>query len=95
MRGVFYCCIFGETKINIMRIYNITTTIKEYSTAKEEIVKETVILSDNDNLSEFVQMMYGGWHDVVRFEAEEANIVHISKNYIKQEALKVISIRFD
>ena len=78
-----------------MRIYNITTTIKEYSTAKEEIVKETVILSDNDNLSEFVQMMYGGWHDVVKFDAEEANIIHISKNYIKQEALKVLSIRFD
>tara|TARA_R110000851_G_scaffold155708_1_gene298251 strand:- start:298 stop:534 length:237 start_codon:yes stop_codon:yes gene_type:complete len=78
-----------------MRIYNISTTIKEHSAAKEKIVKETVILSDNEDLSEFVQMMYGGWYDVVKFDVEEANIIHISKNYIKQEALKVIRIRFD
>ena len=78
-----------------MRIYNITTIVKEHSKAKEQIKKDTVILADNDDLKEFVQMMYGCWFDVVKFDIEEANVVHISKNYIKQEALKVIEVRFN
>lgn len=78
-----------------MRIYNITTIVKEHSKAKEQVKKDTVILADNDNLSEFVQMMYGCWFDVINFEYEEANMVHISKNYIKQEALKVMEVRFN
>jgi hypothetical protein len=78
-----------------MRIYNITTIVKEHSKAKEQVKKDTVILADQDNLNEFVQMMYGCWFDIIRFDAEEANMVHISKNYIKQEALKVMEIRFN
>ena len=78
-----------------MRIYNITTIVKEHSKAKEQIKKDTVILADNDDLNEFIQMMYGCWFDVISFEYEEANMVHISKNYIKQEALKVMEIRFN
>ena len=78
-----------------MRIYNITTIVKEHSKAKEQIKKDTVILADNDHLNEFIQMMYGCWFDVISFEYEEANMVHISKNYIKQEALKVMEVRFN
>jgi len=78
-----------------MRIYNITTIVKEHSKAKEQIKKDTVILADNDDLNEFIQMMYGCWFDVISFEYEEANMVHISKNYIKQEALKVMEVRFN
>ena len=29
------------------------------------------------------------------YDGEEANVVHISKNYIKQEALKVMEVRFN
>ena len=78
-----------------MRIYNITTIVKEHSKAKEQIKKDAVILADNDDLNEFIQMMYGCWFDVISFEYEEANMVHISKNYIKQEALKVMEVRFN
>ena len=78
-----------------MRIYNITTIVREHSKAKEQFKKDTVILADNDDLKEFVQMMYGCWFDIIRFDAEEANMVHISKNYIKQEAFKSIEIRFN
>jgi hypothetical protein len=78
-----------------MRIYNITTIVKEHSKAKEQVKKDTVILADNDDLAEFVQMMYGCWFDVISFEYEEANMVHISKNYIKHEALKVMEVRFN
>jgi len=78
-----------------MRIYNTTTIVKEHSKAKEQIKKDTVILADDDDLNEFIQMMYGCWFDVVSFEYEEANMVHISKNYIKQEALKVMEVRFN
>lgn len=78
-----------------MRIYNITTIVKEHSKDKEQVKKDTVILADNDDLNEVVQMMYGCWFDVVKFDYEEANMVHISKNYIKQEALKVIEVRFN
>jgi hypothetical protein len=78
-----------------MRIYNITTIVKEHSKAKEQIKKDTVILADNDDLNEFIQMMYGCWFDVISFEYEEANMVHISKNYIRQEALKVMEVRFN
>ena len=77
-----------------MRIYNITTIVKEHSKAKEQVKKDTVILADNDDLNEFVQMMYGSWFDIVKFDYEEANTVVISKNYIKQEALKVMEVRF-
>ena len=76
-----------------MRIYNITTIVKGNS--KEQVKKDTVILADNDDLNEFVQMMYGCWFDIVKFDYEEANIVHISKNYIKQEALKIMKVDFD
>jgi len=75
-----------------MRIYNITTIVKEHSKAKEQVLKETVILADKDNLAEFIQMMYGSWFDVISFEYENANMVRISQNYIKQEALKVIEL---
>jgi len=78
-----------------MRIYNIITIVKEHSKAKEQVKKDTVILADNDDLDEFIQMMYGCWFDVISFEYEEANMVHISKNYIKQEALKVMEVRFN
>jgi hypothetical protein len=78
-----------------MRIYNITTVVREHSKAENQVKKDTVILADNDDLKEFVQMMYGCWFDVISFEYEEANMVHISKNYIKQEALKVMEVRFN
>jgi hypothetical protein len=78
-----------------MRIYNITTIVKEHSKTKEQVKKDTVILANNDDLKEFVQMMYGCWFDVISLEYEEANMVHISKNYIKQEALKVMEVRFN
>ena len=79
-----------------MRIYNVTTVLKEpFSKDKEQVKKDTVILSDSDDLKEFVQMMYGCWFDIVKFDYEEADVIHISKSYIKQEALKMIEIRFN
>lgn len=74
-----------------MRVYNITTTLKAYGNAKEEIKKDTLILADNDDISEHIQMMYGSWFEIVKFDVEEANLIHISKNYIKQEAIKLLS----
>ena len=82
-----------------MRIYNVTTTVEEYrlvnglmkKTLKE--MKDTLILSDDDDLDEFVHMLYTDYI-IVKFDYEEARNVHISKSYIEQEALKMIKIEF-
>ena len=76
-----------------MRIYNLTAVVKEKGTKTQTIKKDTIILADNDGLEDFVHMMYGVWYDIISFEVEEANIIHISKNYIAQEAMQMI--RFD
>ena len=76
-----------------MRIYDITTVLKKHDTGNIITQKDTIILADNDSLKEHIQMLYGCWYDIISFEFEKANMIHISKNYIAQEAMKII--RFD
>ena len=73
-----------------MRIYNITVVLKEQGTKTDQIKKATIILAESDSLDEFIQMMYGCWFDIISYKYEEADIIHISKNYIAKEAMKMI-----
>jgi hypothetical protein len=76
-----------------MRIYNVSVLLRDYPSAPEETVKVTIILGKDDSLSDYIYMIYGTWHDVVGFEYEDANLIHISKSFIAEEAMKLI--RFD
>ena len=78
-----------------MKVYKVTTRLKELSNSKVETKEDTVVLANDDDLYDFVQMMYGCWFDILDFEYEEGDSVHISKNFIKQEALKIMQIKFE
>ena len=73
----------------------IKTTLLEHGKKEEKVKEELFILDENDNIEEQLQMLYGSWYDIIRFEIVENynNITHVSKNYIEARARRMI--RFD
>ena len=76
-----------------MRVYEIETIVKEHNKAPEELKIETVILGRFDDISEFVQMMYGTYYIVVSFSIKEVKDIVISKSYLRDKAMEMV--RFD
>jgi hypothetical protein len=76
-----------------MRVYNVTTTVKEYSLDVEQVMRDIIVLSDDENLHEVVYMLYPSYI-IVEIDYHPVRNVHITKSYIAQEALKMVTIQF-
>lgn len=73
-----------------MKAYNVKTRLKKHGERIWSICEEVMILSDEDDLDEFIQMTYGCWYDVISFDSEEVQ-VGISKTYLREEVIRTFN----
>lgn len=78
-----------------MRIYKVKVWLSDYVNDFPEIKETTMILGKEDELEEMVQMAYGSWFDILNYEFEEGNQIMVSKNYLIEEAKKLMRIEWD
>lgn len=76
-----------------MKQFDLTVKVQEHGMSKIETKICKIILSDNDNINEFAQMMYGCWYDVLKVEYQECETIHVSKTYLIEEAYKMINFK--
>ena len=73
-----------------MKQYDLTVELKEQGMTKIQFKKCKIVLSDKDNVEEIAQMIYGCWYDILSISYEECDEIIISKNYLIEQAWKLI-----
>jgi hypothetical protein len=73
-----------------MKALKIVAQLREHG--ESETIERTayMVLSDRDYPAEFVEMMWGSWYDIISYQTEDVEI-HISKTYIKENAINLIN----
>jgi len=73
-----------------MKAYNVKTRLKKHGERIWDRCEKVMILSDEDDLDEFVQMTYGCWYEIISFDSEEIQ-VGISKTYLREEVIRTFN----
>lgn len=75
-----------------MRPFKVITTLKRHHDSKILILEDIFILGNGDDLEEQLQMNYGCWFDIVKFDYEliAPTRVHISKTYLIEQAKELV-----
>lgn len=73
-----------------MKSYKVTTILQKHGNTDVEQVDDIIVLSDKDDINEFIQMAYGCFYDVIDTKIEDIDPVLISKTYLVEQAKHLI-----
>lgn len=73
-----------------MKQYDLIVVLKKHGETKAEIEKCKIILSDNEDVKESVNMLYGSFYNIISFYYCECDTIHISKKYLIEQAFRMV-----
>lgn len=73
-----------------MKIYDLTVLLKKHGETEIEVEKCKIILSNNEDVKESVNMIYGSFYDIMSYEYKECDTIYISKKYLIEQDFKIV-----